>query len=760
MEKIIFRFDRKWVDEAKKKYGNPVRKLERMPLAEGEGSVVKSDFASITFEVEAEKRDALAKQVGAFIRKEFEESDPWAMVEIGGNIEGMSFDPKANADADADAENESAEAVEEAASAKKQEREEAVSAEEDTAEAEKAEAKPAKAEPAEAAAAADTPAERMVEEAKQEKRTTRKKADPPAEESEQEATTDETIAGEAKRLTKELCRMIPMKYSPELAGYLNELQRVIPMLAGMNASSCLWAQNLLVSMNNGYGYSSFLEAVAKIYKCYGLLEEGDKNTWMKELMIENKASTEHKYDDWDRALRTAEGFGESNEKSRRKILLSMDISQWQSELTSAKVMDYLRKINEASTNFICVFRIPCIELPVVRDLTEQLNDVMSVRLLVVPPIAIESMVEYIKNELEKSDFSFGEDCDQQLEQWIMKEKGDNSFFGYKTLNKMISRLLYEKALVNCESGMVSRKLMKSDFDKLLDDRNLEDKPEELLNRLIGIAQVKKRIDEIVSQVLEQKNLVLQGKSVDRPCIHMMFTGNPGTGKTTVARILAKIFKEKDILRKGYFYEIKGRDLCGRYVGETAPKTSAYCRDAYGSVLFIDEAYSLYQDNMGRDYGSEAIQTLLAEMENHRDDLCVIMAGYKDEMYTMLESNPGLESRIPYEIEFPNYSRDELEQIFFRMLDGNFEYEEEVREVVRQFLASIPDAELEKKSFSNARMIRNLYERAWGKAAYRKSLTGDPQMIIRKEDVQCAFEEKEFQKLIKDRRRNRIGFAVE
>ena len=160
MEKIIFRFDRKWVDEAKKKYGNPVRKLERMPLAEGEGSVVKSDFASITFEVEAEKRDALAKQVGAFIRKEFEESDPWAMVEIGGNIEGMSFDPKANADADAEAANESAEAVEEAASAKKQEREETVSAEEDTAEAEKAEAKPAKAEMAEAAAAADTPAER------------------------------------------------------------------------------------------------------------------------------------------------------------------------------------------------------------------------------------------------------------------------------------------------------------------------------------------------------------------------------------------------------------------------------------------------------------------------------------------------------------------------------------------------------------------------------------------------------------------------
>jgi len=240
---------------------------------------------------------------------------------------------------------------------------------------------------------------------------------------------------------------------------------------------------------------------------------------------------------------------------------------------------------------------------------------------------------------------------------------------------------------------------------------------------------------------------------------MMFTGNPGTGKTTVARILAQLMKEEGVLRKGYFYEITGRSLCGRYVGETAPKTSTYCRDAYGSVLFIDEAYSLNQGE-GRDYGKEAVQTLIAEMENHRDDFCVIMAGYKDEMMQLLEVNPGLESRIPYVIDFPNYGREELEQIFFSMVNGNLAYEEGLKETVHNFFQSIPDEIMEDKTFSNARLVRNLFERAWGKAAYRRNLSGQQEFVILREDLISATEEDEFKKLLeKDRGRKHIGFVT-
>ena len=240
---------------------------------------------------------------------------------------------------------------------------------------------------------------------------------------------------------------------------------------------------------------------------------------------------------------------------------------------------------------------------------------------------------------------------------------------------------------------------------------------------------------------------------------MMFTGNPGTGKTTVARILGRIMKEEGVRRKGYFYEIKGRDLCGRYVGETAPKTSTYCRDAYGSILFIDEAYGLYQHDMGRDYGKEAIQTLIAEMENHRDDFCVIMAGYEDEMKEMLQANQGLESRIPYILHFPNYNREELETIFFKMLGDKFEYTDDLKEGVHQFFQDIAEETMNDKSFSNARLVRNLFERAWGKAAYRQSLSGgEGPIVIRKEDLLCASEETEFKKMLEDKGQRRIGFV--
>ena len=264
------------------------------------------------------------------------------------------------------------------------------------------------------------------------------------------------------------------------------------------------------------------------------------------------------------------------------------------------------------------------------------------------------------------------------------------------------------------------------------------------------------------QIKTQQKLAKKGKKVARPAIHMVFTGNPGTGKTTVARILARMMKQAGILRKGHLVEVKGRDLCGQYIGETAPKTSAICRDAYGSVLFIDEAYSLFRDDFSsaRDYGREALDTLVAEMENHRDDFCVIMAGYKDEMDAMLLGNAGLKSRIPYEIEFPNFTRDDLEKIFFTMLDGVFDYEDGLKNAVHEFFAGIPEETFSSKEFSNARLVRNLYERTWGKAAYRQSLDGSDDLRILKSDLAGAMSDSEFKKLMKknDERRP-IGFGA-
>ena len=180
------------------------------------------------------------------------------------------------------------------------------------------------------------------------------------------------------------------------------------------------------------------------------------------------------------------------------------------------------------------------------------------------------------------------------------------------------------------------------------------------------------------------------------------------------------------------------------------------------MLFIDEAYGLFrEDSSGVDYGREALDTLVAEMENHRDDFCVIMAGYKDDMETMLTGNLGLKSRIPFAVDFPNYSRAELEKIFFLMLDGNFDYESALKGAVKEFFTKIPDEVLNAKEFSNARFVRNLYERVWGKAAYRHSLHADEPLRILASDLAGAAEEREFKHLLTEHASDRriIGFSM-
>ena len=742
MSKLIFTFDREWIEEKKKEYGNPIRKMERAVRVYEGAKLERSDYDSLTVEIDEEGRKALATELAAFIVKTFGEDKPWNIMLVGGDTKDLEF-PAGDTTVDAPIET---------AEEKKDEKKK----EEKPAEQEEPKTSNEPEVPVATPVSGDLTFEEMLEKSsaaseRPEEAVQKKQED----KQEQSATVDE----KAKRAIEEICDSVPVKYSPELAEYIKELGQVIPMLGLMRAKECLWSQNLLISIDKGCGFSSFMNAISKLYYAYGLVEKEEAEYTVKEIVIENTSGQENKYADWKSALNRAQEFASQNARKSQKIILAMDISQWQTELTSTAVLEYLRKINEVSANFTCVFRIPYMEHQVVKRIEEALGDVMAVKTLQVAPMSIESMVDYMKSKLDGLGCTTDEACNDDLERWIIKEKSDDSFFGYKSLDKMVKQLVYHKALTNSAIGMVKRHIEPADVKGMLEEEDILVNPRELLSRLIGMAEVKRRIEEIVIQIKTQKEMTSQGVSLERPCIHMMFTGNPGTGKTTVARILAQLMKEEGVLRKGYFYEITGRSLCGRYVGETAPKTSTYCRDAYGSVLFIDEAYSLNQGE-GRDYGKEAVQTLIAEMENHRDDFCVIMAGYKDEMMQLLELNPGLESRIPYVIDFPNYEREELEQIFFSMVNGNLAYEEGLKETVHNFFQSIPDEIMEDKTFSNARLVRNLFERAWGKAAYRRNLSGQQEFVILREDLISASEEDEFKKLLeKDRGRKHIGFVT-
>ena len=232
--------------------------------------------------------------------------------------------------------------------------------------------------------------------------------------------------------------------------------------------------------------------------------------------------------------------------------------------------------------------------------------------------------------------------------------------------------------------------------------------EELDRELIGLAPVKQRIRETAALLLVDKARREMGLSQETPTLHMSFTGNPGTGKTTVARMMAGLLHRLGYVRKGHLVSVTRDDLVGQYIGHTAPKTKEVVKRAMGGVLFIDEAYYLYKPDNERDYGQEAIEILLQVMENNRDDLVVIMAGYADRMDRFFAANPGFRSRIAHHIDFPDYSDDELLRISQSMLEGqSYVFDPEAEAAMAEYIAM----RRMQPHFANARSIRNALDRA-------------------------------------------------
>ena len=248
--------------------------------------------------------------------------------------------------------------------------------------------------------------------------------------------------------------------------------------------------------------------------------------------------------------------------------------------------------------------------------------------------------------------------------------------------------------------------------------------DELERDLVGLVPVKQRIRDIASLLVIDKLRAGFGMRAANPSLHMCFSGNPGTGKTTVALRMAQILHRLGFSRKGHLVAVTRDDLVGQYIGHTAPKTKEVLKKAMGGVLFIDEAYYLYRPENERDYGQEAIEILLQVMENQRDDLVVILAGYKGRMDTFFQSNPGLSSRIAHHIDFPDYDPGELLQIGERMVtEMNYCFGPGTREVFRQYL----QRRIAQPHFSNARSVRNALDRARLRQASRLFADADREL---------------------------------
>jgi probable Rubsico expression protein CbbX len=249
---------------------------------------------------------------------------------------------------------------------------------------------------------------------------------------------------------------------------------------------------------------------------------------------------------------------------------------------------------------------------------------------------------------------------------------------------------------------------RADIGAALDETNVLEVLDQLDHELIALAPVKTRIREIAALLLIDRLRSEVGLSSDRPSLHMSFTGNPGTGKTTVAMKMAEILHRLGYIEEARVVACTRDDLVGQYVGHTAPKTKEVLRRAYGGVLFIDEAYYLFRPENERDYGQEAIEILLQVMEAERDRLVVIFAGYKDRMDDFFMSNPGLSSRVAHHIDFPDYDVDELMEIAHLMLEQqNYVLGEGAEEAFREYL----DRRAKRPRFAHGRSVRNSIDRA-------------------------------------------------
>ncbi len=371
--------------------------------------------------------------------------------------------------------------------------------------------------------------------------------------------------------------------------------------------------------------------------------------------------------------------------------------------------------------------------------------------MIIDKISLDDKIMYCRNVLEEHNINY--------KKTDIKDYADVPFW---ILKNMIIKLLIEcktknldfvdkQILKNNKESYSKNTKRKSDIPSFLQSerKNIGQEyknAKEELNELIGLNDIKKQTEKILNYVKLNKE---RGQM---PSLHMCFTGNPGTGKTSIARVIGKIFEEENILSgSGDFVEIHGRDLVAKYVGWTAQKVHDTVEKAIGGVLFIDEAYSLVSNARGS-FEDEAIATLIKEMEDHRNEICIILAGYTEEMKKLIELNPGFESRIQFTIKFPDYSAEELLEIF----NGLCKKEKyKLSDNCKETLINIFNKAKNEKNFGNGRYVRNLFEKVKFEQADRVIQSNSKAInSITNKDIESAIHAMSYNK----KGKRKIGFC--
>ena len=434
----------------------------------------------------------------------------------------------------------------------------------------------------------------------------------------------------------------------------------------------------------------------------------------------------------------------------------------------------------SSEEALTIFLVPAEAKQAKEKITEMLHqNTIAYRTIHFPDLTTAQLAEICQEHLTKLGFRLCPEKEAQLATVIDTIRANSNAANLRLVDAVVNAVLTEQlegyqpadtepeiVKETVEDRRTTADIIIPVFTRLAGDptrTNAEDDelaPYRELDNMIGLETVKDRIHEIVSHFVMEKKKIGAGIEGSALCMHMRFAGNPGTGKTTVARIIGRILKEENVLKKGHMVEVGREGLVGGYVGHTALKTKRAIDSARGGILFIDEAYALQSDS-NKDFGHEAVSTLLKYMEDYRDDLMVILAGYPREMETMMAMNPGLADRVPHKIDFPDYNPAELYRIFEKQLGSGYTIEETATEQLREIFVNA--AKNSGKDFSNGRFVRNLLERLKLKQSQRlyQLNAGDKETLstILQADLEKLLEDEDMARYLENRPSRGIGFAA-
>ena len=543
---------------------------------------------------------------------------------------------------------------------------------------------------------------------------------------EEEKKRDQEEEWQEKMRRQTLQEVEDLVGAEEFKAFCRELDQELPVLAENGSLSLFRKTCFLFSIDDGHGLTNAMEIFARFLYGRRVISEAsaDEEFVLPEPIpkeVENQLNKA-----WFELLRLA----------GKNSLFLLDISRWTGRTGTPVFRNFLLNIVRDWPMGILVIRIPVLSDKQFRTVYENLSDLFLVRSVLFPPFGRKEQHELAGKIFTRYGFQTDASLWPVFDEKMAAEAADGIVHGIHTYRKVVQEMiltaqkspLFKSRRKPLTGEMVSRVLLSG--PKAEEKDALAE-----LETLVGLGEVKTLIPVIAKQIELSRN---SGR-LSGAALHMRFDGNPGTGKTTVARLLGRILASGGVLRRSRIVEKMGRDLVGIYVGETARITKSICEEAYGTILFIDEAYSLFRGRKDSgDFGREAMDVLITEMENHRDDLIVILAGYEEEMDHMFSGNPGLKSRVPYHIHFPNYTREELALIFKSMMESDgVGAEEGLYRAAEDFFGQIPDAAFKSPDFGNARLVRNIYQQAYGIAAVRLNVSRMEDIVISPEDFKKA-----------------------